>query len=308
MRFCPRCGIMVNDDSFMFCQSCGAEIKPIPNTPTPNTPITDPAPKKAKKKNKALPFIIIGIVLAVLVAALTLYFVVIKDYGIKKAVSIYEDVFNCKGGTSAIQDLYPDSFWDWLDEEYDLDRDYVLEEFEDRIKDDEFDFGLDQKDVKIKLKLIDIRKIEDKDAYEMISEAVAERYDVKESHISDIVRLNLKHEYDFNPRKADKEYRYYAQIMLEDGFVRSSDYAVKIYNKWYIVHIPEHAFIEGEKYFTYYWYFPYSYLISDIINDAEEERERKSEREAVEEDWYYSDEDAAEASEEDWTNPEAEAE
>lgn len=274
MRFCAHCGIMINDDSFIFCQSCGAEIKNKPeNVITPNTQnITPPVPTKTKKRNKALPFIIIGIVLAVLVAAaLTLYFVVIKDYGIKKALSNYEDVLNCKGGTSAIEALYPDSFWDWLDEEYDLDRDYVLEELEDKIKDEEFLPGLSQEDAVIKTKLISKQKVENKDAYEMISEEIAELYDVKESHISEIFRLKVEYSYDFNPKKVDRDYRYYAQIMLEDGSVSGNDYAIKIYDKWYVVQIPGYAFCEGEEYFTYYLRGPWSYFIDVIIDEAEEE-------------------------------------
>ena len=120
MRCCKKCGALLEDEATV-CDFCGAVLEipkaeePVPHTPAEVTPeeITLPAPRRKFYKKKW--FILVCIVLAMVLAALTVI-ACVQISAPMQAVAYYEEILN--GDCTHLVEVAPMEFWESISGRY----------------------------------------------------------------------------------------------------------------------------------------------------------------------------------------------
>ena len=97
-----------------------------------------------------------------------------------------------KGKVSQIKNLAPAEYWEYLEEEYDIEIDDIIDEAEDSF-DDMMDYFEDEygKNIRVTYKVVDKKKLSDK-KIEGIAEALADKYDLDEDKFTDGYELEVE--------------------------------------------------------------------------------------------------------------------
>lgn len=226
-KFCRQCGAQLEDDAVK-CEACGMEIKPAEETvQQPVSQAETAAPgaenignanqnksilKKLSTKNIAIIAAAAVVVIIVLIVALT------AGGGYKGAINNYIDVM-IKGKVDKIEKLAPKEYWEYYEDEYDMDIDDVEKEAEDMvdlIKDMlEDEYG---DNVKVSYKITKEDKLTEKEISE-IKEGVNDKYGIARKNVTEGYEVDL----DMTVKGDDDE-------MTNETTV----YVVKISGGWYI--------------------------------------------------------------------------
>lgn len=209
MAFCPKCGQQI-DDSAVNCPFCGAANS---NNSNANSPVNDITEKIKKLNVKNIAMLAAGVVVVILVIVLLSS---LFGGGYKKAIDRYYDAVYF-GKKAAIENLAPKEVWDWIEDEYDVDKaevvEYLQEASEDRIEVLEDEYG---KNIKFSFKVTD-KDTADKDDLKELRDELKE-WDIPKKK----VKKALEVEFDYTIKgKEDKD---------EDD---SEVGVVKIGSKWY---------------------------------------------------------------------------
>lgn len=228
-KFCQNCGKALGDAD-RFCDGCGASQEvtpvsqpapqpvqaeapqPVQQAPVATAPETPKAPKvnidvnkiidqvktfangvvERCKADKKYLYTCAGIAGgAVLVLVLLLALVFGGNGGMTKPIDTLIDVA-FKGKIEKITDLAPEEYWDYLEEEYDVDIDDILDEAEDSF-DDMMDTYEDEygDNIRVSYKVEDKKKLSDK-KLEGIAEALADEYDLDEDDFTEAYELDVE--------------------------------------------------------------------------------------------------------------------
>lgn len=229
-KFCNNCGSIMEDDA-VFCTNCGAreEAAPAAEPVAAEAPVFEesPAAAPAKKDFKALfaslkerpDFKTLVIASAALVVAIVLAIVFLCSGGsYKTAVKNYQAVMN--GNVGKITSLAPSGYWKYLEEEEDLTKADVKENFKEYYE--EFEEMLEDqygKNAKITIKITDADDLSKKKL-----EALAE---------------NIEDNYDIDEKKVTAGYELECEMTIkgeeDDDETEQTLYAVKIGGSWYLV-------------------------------------------------------------------------
>ena len=97
-----------------------------------------------------------------------------------------------KGKVEKIKDMAPAEYWEWYEDEYDMDIDDIIEEAEDEF-DDMMDYYEEEygDNVRVSYKVKDKKKLSDK-KLEGIAEALADRYDLDEDKFTEAYELEIE--------------------------------------------------------------------------------------------------------------------
>lgn len=222
-KFCRQCGAELNDDAVK-CEACGAELQqPAPensqqpeNTEAAEAAAADnqaaPAPKKLSNRNIAIIAAAAVVVIVVLIVALT------AGGGYKSAINNYIDVM-IKGKVDKIEKLAPKEYWEYYEDEYDMD----LKDIEDAAEEmaDVIIDALEESygdNVKVSYNITKEDKLTDKELNE-IREGANSKYDLARKSITEGYEVDA----DLTIKGADDE-------MTSEG----SAYIVKINGGWYL--------------------------------------------------------------------------
>jgi uncharacterized membrane protein YvbJ len=220
MKNCSKCGTSFEDDK-KFCPNCGAEVS--------ETAETGESSNENKSSNKRLP-IIIGIAAAAVIV-IVIILIASCSGGYKSALSNYEKLLNGNFDDSLIEKLAPEDYWDYIDDNFNMDASDISKSLEDEYEEEAM-FGLDGDEIKYSLSIAKASKLDD-DVFDEIKDRINDNCDVSKKSITEAYRLLVDFKYKFDIDKADDDYILYSTIALEDGS-RSTFYSVKIDGKWYL--------------------------------------------------------------------------
>lgn len=222
-KFCQNCGKALGDAD-RFCDGCGAsqDVTPAPQPvqpeaaqPVPQAAPVATAPKAPKvsfdlnkiidqvktfangvvercKADKNYMYKCLGIAAAVVVVlVLLLAFVFGGNGNLTKPIDTLLDV-SFKGKVEKIKDLAPEEYWEYLEDEYDVDIDDMIDDAEDSF-DDMMDYYEEEygDNVRVSYKVEDKKKLSDKKV-EGIAEALADEYDLDEDKFGDAYELDVE--------------------------------------------------------------------------------------------------------------------
>lgn len=160
--------------------------------------------------------VIAAVAVVVVIAILSALF----GGGYKKPVKKLFDL-TYKGKVSNVEDMLPDEVWEEYADEFDMEKDELIEEVGEKVVDffeetyEDSDYGEFKK---VKYDIVDSEKV-DKDDLEEIAEAVADMWDVDEDDVTAAYELEIEGEAIFE----DDE------VELDSDF-----YSVKVNGKWYL--------------------------------------------------------------------------
>ena len=235
-KFCTNCGGELNDDA-TFCEKCGARVGERQEQPKESPAvIAEEVPKqesaaqpeggfagkinafvgKLKNKDKAAIGITAGVVAALILIVVLV--ICLSGSGPEKALDRYMDVFYY-GKSSRIEKLAPKEYWDYLEENEDMD----IEDAEDQVKtfyktiirglEDEFG-----DDIKISYKVTEIDDVK-KSTLDKMKDKIKSTYDIPKKDVTDAVEMEV-------------------EMTIKGDDDKDSDditlYAVKIDGDWYI--------------------------------------------------------------------------
>ena len=169
---------------------------------------------------------------AAVVLVIILAIVLLGKPAYQKPIDTYISVM-FKGKASKIKDLAPKEYWDYMEEEQDMDVDEFIEEFEEEYDDMqemlEDEYG---KNIRVTYKVEKTKDLSDKKV-EKIAEALEEQYDIDENSV-----------------KAAKELDVEMTIKgSEDDDEDDAEFTVvKIGSKWYMINYYE----SGDNYRVYF--------------------------------------------------------
>ena len=152
MKICPTCGAQLNDDA-VFCAACG---NPVPATVEAAPQADGFAPAATAQgindDTKKL-IVIIGAVVAALVLIIVLFTTVFSaNAAAKRTVKARFRAMNSRNATKLVKLEYPKPLLEYAEDEWNEDKDDLIENFEDsfEIKDKKFGDDWKIKDIKIK--------------------------------------------------------------------------------------------------------------------------------------------------------------
>lgn len=142
------------------------------------------------KVDKKFMYTCIGIAGGALLAIILLI-VLLSGGGMTQPIDTLIDV-TFEGKVSKIKNLAPAEYWDYLEEEYDVEIDEIIEEAEDEF-DDMMDELEDQygKNIRVTYKVVDKKKLSDK-KLEGIAEALADEYGLDEDKFTEAYDLEVE--------------------------------------------------------------------------------------------------------------------
>ena len=181
----------------------------------PVAPQQAPALPQANKGKSKLP-LIIGVVAVVAIVAIVIS--LIGGSGYKKALENYLE-YEFKNDTSNIESLLPESVWNDLADEWDMDKDEVIDEIIEEMEEEAE--WMEEEEVTFEYEVVSYEKL-DEDDLDDIKETLEEYYDIDEDDVG-------KKAY-----KAEIEYTEFVDGEEED----SDDFEVcivKIDGDWYVV-------------------------------------------------------------------------
>lgn len=130
------------------------------------------------------------------------------------------------GDVDKLADLAPKAYWDYMEEEEDLDLDEYIEEMQEYYEDYADEYGKDT------VSLVDLNEEElDEDELEAIKDALSDAYDIDPDSVTDGCILEYEVEVEYSDDEKESE----------DG----KFHCLKIDGKWYIVIAHEY---DGEWY------------------------------------------------------------
>lgn len=255
-KLCSNCGFSMEDND-RFCPVCGTAVaSEVPAEPAPveepvvaenpaepqKTPYTPPykpypqpsaqsTPVAPKKKNPLKKIITIVITLLIVGVIGFVAFFVMDNFGLFGNFTYKGAIKNCfdvvyYGKTNHLEDLAPDEYWDYMEEENDFDFDDYQEQadknYANRVENLEEEYG---DDYKVKYKITSKSEIS-KSKLKKIAKALKESYDIKSSKVTKGYKLRL--ELTISGSEDDSE-------------EKSTIYALKISGKWYIVNVSEYG-------------------------------------------------------------------
>ena len=223
-KFCQNCGKALGDAD-RFCDGCGAsqEVTPVsqpapqpvqqaPVATAPETPkesfdinkILDkvkPVIEKVKtfalgviercKADKKYMYTCAGIAGGAVVVLILLIVLLSGNGGMTKPIDTLIDV-GFKGKIEKITDLAPEEYWEYLEDEYDVDIDDILDQAEEGLDDTlenlEDEYG---DNIRVSYKVEKKKQLSDKKA-KGIAEALADEYDLDEDDFGDVYELDLE--------------------------------------------------------------------------------------------------------------------
>ena len=188
-KFCNNCGSVMEDDA-VFCTNCGAKeapAAPVAPAAAPNYSYAG-TPQQPEGGKKGLPFALIGAI--AIVAVVILAIVLFAGGGHKDVAKNLEAVLN--GKANKLESLAPKAFWEYMEDEHDVELKDLKEDFEDNYEDalDELEdeYG---KNVKFTVKVTDSEKM-DKDDVKDIAKAIDKSYDIDKDKIKAAYELELE--------------------------------------------------------------------------------------------------------------------
>lgn len=233
-KFCAKCGTELPDEAVV-CSNCGApvggqatqpEAQPTAGAPVQPNPaaavfgnvgdtVTDTINKV--KSDKKLLGIVAGAVAALLVVIIVLC-VALSGGGYKSAIDNYIDVA-IRGKVNKIEKLAPKAYWQYLEDEMDVDIDDIKDEYKDNY-DDIMDSLEDEygKNVKVSYKVTDKDELSDK-KLKNIQEGLKDNYDIPKKSVTKGYKVDV----DMTIKGKDDE-----------DTDESTLYIVKIKGDWYI--------------------------------------------------------------------------
>lgn len=191
MAFCPNCGRKIEDET-KGCPVCDA--KPETNNQA-NDPMTSnfnnfnvaSKPKAAGNKN-------LGVIIAAAVALVLIIVLIVSVAGGKpyeKAIDNYFDIA-FSGKLDNLKNMAPEAYWEYMEEEYDVDVDDMIDELEDGIEDlvemMEDEYG---KNIKVSYKITDAERF-DEDDLKDVKEEMKDNYDISKKSVTDAYELELE--------------------------------------------------------------------------------------------------------------------
>ena len=217
-KFCANCGNQLNDND-MFCQNCGARQE-VAQQPYMQQPMqaSKPAAKLPLSKNM---LIAIGAAAVLVIALIIIISTATAGGGYKSAIDNMIDV-TFKGKLDKIEDCYPKEYWEYMEEELDMNLKEMIEEledeevFEDMMDELEDEYG---KNVKISYKVLEDEKA-DKDIFDSVKEGLKDNYDIPKKNLKEVREVELEMTIKGKDDKDSEE---------------TTLYIAKIGKKWYIV-------------------------------------------------------------------------
>lgn len=210
-KVCKNCGSVFEDDA-NFCTQCGSnelvsneapqqeapqQETPQQETPQQETPENNyyaPAPEvkkfdfKALLKKKALLGAIAGALVVVILLAI---FIPMIFKGYKKAIDNYIDV-SINGKVNKIEKLAPKEYWEYLEDEEEVDIDELIDELEEEWEDQE-EYIEEQYGKRIKATYKVTKKKEvSKKVLKGIAEAIEDEYDIDSKKVKKVYDLKVK--------------------------------------------------------------------------------------------------------------------
>ncbi len=200
-KICKKCGLSVDVDA-KFCTQCGsnefvtdeAPAQEAPQQEAPQENYYVPA-QEAKKfdfagllKNKTLIGAVAG---ALVVVILAIIFIPMIFSGYKKAIDNYLDV-SFKGQLKKIEKLAPKEYWEYLEDEEEIDLDEIIDELEEEWEGQEElledTYG---KRVKATYKVTKKKEVSKK-VLKGIAEAIEDEYDIDSKKVKKVYELKVK--------------------------------------------------------------------------------------------------------------------
>ena len=247
-KFCKHCGSELNDND-IFCANCGGknEVEEVVNAevaqdneveaPAEEAPVaeeaTNPVQKIADKvmgftgtyvekakKDPKIAIIGIGAVVAVLVLAIVLS-VVFSGPAYKGAIDNYFAVIS-KGEFNRIEKMAPKEYWDYMEEEMDMDIDDYLDQIEDNELYDtmmeflELQYG---DNIQISYKILEADELSKK-KLDTVRDGLKENYDIAKKSVTEGYKVEVE-----ATIKGDDDEESEEQDMI----------VVKISGNWYVV-------------------------------------------------------------------------
>ena len=169
---------------------------------------------------------------AAVVLVIILAIVLLGKPAYQKPIDTYISVM-FKGKASKIKSLAPDAYWEYMEDEEDLDVDEFIEDYED-----EWDDFIDEMEdeygdnIRVTYKVEKVKDLSDKKV-EKIAEALDEQYDIDEKSVKAAKRLDLEMTIKGSEDDDDND----AEFTV-----------VKIGSKWYMINYYE----SGDEYRVYF--------------------------------------------------------
>ena len=219
-KFCTNSGSVMEDNA-VFCTNCGAQEAPVFQGAPVGEAYAAPVENVVNdNKKKMITLIAAGAALVVAIVLLIVSF----SGGYKDSVKNLEAVMN--GKANKIESLAPKAYWDYLEDEEDVDLKDLKEDFEDNYEDlkDELEdkYG---KNAKIKMKVTDHKKLKSK-KLSAIAESIEETYDIDENKVKAAYELEVE----MTVKGKEDEDNEEMELV-----------AVKISGKWYPVMVIEYG-------------------------------------------------------------------
>ena len=190
-RYCKHCGSFLDEDAKV-CDFCGTVLEiPQAEAPQPEQPVDTPtpAPKKWLTKKKLL--IAGGVLLAIVLVAVAVYFLCFGHY---YAVHKYESVMN--GNFKQLKTLAPTEYWEYLAKKKGVSvNDYIDDGIESLQKRwDDTQSALEEiygDNYHIILTVVDSEAL-DADIFSKLKDALKEDYNISPSRVGSARTLILK--------------------------------------------------------------------------------------------------------------------
>ena len=175
MKICPTCGNQLNDDA-VFCAACGNAV-PAAVEAAPQVGGFEPAAAQPSGGNKKALIAIIAAAAAVVVVVVVLFTTVFNsNAAAKRAVKSYLKAISNRNATKIVDMLYPKPVLEDMEDEWDTDKDDLIDGFEDSFEDLDDEYGDDWKVKDIKIKKVKDLKDDD---FEDLQEDYEDDYDMK---------------------------------------------------------------------------------------------------------------------------------
>lgn len=185
MKNCVNCGAPMNDADII-CQNCGARNVPV-QAPK-KTGIQLPDFNKIPKKYLGIAAIVAAALIIILVV--TIIFSASSSY--KSAIDNYFDV-TVYGKVEKIEKLAPKEYWEYYEDEYDMDIDEIIENAEDEDIADEIKEEYEDEvgeNYKISYKITKEKELSEK-KLKALREELNDRYDIPRKSITKAVAVDL---------------------------------------------------------------------------------------------------------------------
>lgn len=252
-KFCKNCGAELADTA-AFCKECGSSVE---NNITADTAqvneqveasyaseevagdytYEEPTAEETKPgfvvainkfidkiKNKDQKTILIsGAIVLALIVCFVLAIVLPSGGGTEAALDDFVEV-TFYGDVDLIENLAPEAYWEFVEDEYDIKIKDVKEYYEDKVFDALID-GLEDEygeDIDVSYKIIETDSVS-KSKFEKMKDTLKDKYDIPKKDIEDAVELKVELSIKGDDDKDSDETKFYAVQIDGDWYTCSSD-------------------------------------------------------------------------------------